>query len=85
MNNRELAEMHFIYGLADGNAAEARRLYHERYPDRDIPAERTFTRLHARLCETGSLNKHAERPGRPREIMTPPLEEAILQEVDANP
>ena len=47
---------HFIYGLAVGNAAEARRIYHERFPDRPIPAERTFIRLHARLCETGDLS-----------------------------
>lgn len=85
MNNSELAQMHYIYGLADGNAALARRLYQERFPDRDIPTERTFARLHARLCETGSLTAHAERSGRPTTVMTPQLEEAILQEIDVNP
>jgi Transposase. len=85
MNNVEQAQIHFIYGLADGNAAQARRIYQERFPNRPLPSERTFIRLHARLCETGSLNAHAERIGRPRTIMTPQLEEAILQEVEANP
>lgn len=85
MNNAELAQMHFIYGLADGNAAEARRIYQERFPNREIPSERTFTRLHARLCETGTLTAHAERVGRPRVIMTQQLEEAILQAVEDDP
>ncbi|KAJ4434847.1 hypothetical protein ANN_23418 [Periplaneta americana] len=31
-SNQELADIHFIYGKADGNAALARRLYQERYP-----------------------------------------------------
>lgn len=85
MNFVEQAEMHFVYGLADGNAAEARRIYQARYPNRAVPSERTFVRLHARLCNTGSLNKHDERPGRPRVLMTPELEEAILREVENNP
>lgn len=43
----------------------------ERQPDKGIPEERTFTRLHARLCDTGSLTNWSERPGEPRAIMTP--------------
>ncbi|KAJ4439392.1 hypothetical protein ANN_07514 [Periplaneta americana] len=35
--NQELAEIHFMYGKADGNAALARRLYQERYPQRQCP------------------------------------------------
>ncbi|KAJ4426597.1 hypothetical protein ANN_26395, partial [Periplaneta americana] len=31
-SNQELAEIHFMYGKADGNAALARRLYQERKP-----------------------------------------------------
>ncbi|PSN45426.1 hypothetical protein C0J52_20837 [Blattella germanica] len=40
--NQELAEMHFMYGKADGNAALARRLYQERYPQRQCPDRKTF-------------------------------------------
>ncbi|PSN36585.1 hypothetical protein C0J52_26376 [Blattella germanica] len=40
--NQELAEMHFMYGKADGNAALARRLYQERYPQRQYPDRKTF-------------------------------------------
>ncbi|KAJ4436028.1 hypothetical protein ANN_18654 [Periplaneta americana] len=36
-SNQELAEIHFMYGKADGNAALARRLYQERYPQRQCP------------------------------------------------
>lgn len=49
INNVELAQMHLNYALADGTAAEARRMYLERYLNRQIPSERMFRRLHARL------------------------------------
>ncbi|KAJ4426562.1 hypothetical protein ANN_26360 [Periplaneta americana] len=45
-SNQELAEIHFMYGKADGNAALARRLYQERYPQRQCPDRKTFVRLH---------------------------------------
>ncbi|KAJ4446329.1 hypothetical protein ANN_13024 [Periplaneta americana] len=35
-SNQEQAEVHFMYGKADDNAALARRLYQERCPDRLI-------------------------------------------------
>ncbi|KAJ4428903.1 hypothetical protein ANN_25897 [Periplaneta americana] len=41
-SNQELAEMHFMYGKADGNAALARRLYQERYPQRQCSDRKTF-------------------------------------------
>jgi hypothetical protein len=31
-SNQELANMHFMYGLADSNAVVAHLLYQERYP-----------------------------------------------------
>ncbi|KAJ4442441.1 hypothetical protein ANN_04027 [Periplaneta americana] len=37
-----------MYGKADGNAALARRLYQERYPQRQCPDRKTFVRLHYR-------------------------------------
>ncbi|KAJ4426189.1 hypothetical protein ANN_26998 [Periplaneta americana] len=48
-SNQELAEIHFMYGKADGNAALARRFYQERYPQRQCPDRKTFVRLHYRL------------------------------------
>ncbi|KAJ4432656.1 hypothetical protein ANN_21279 [Periplaneta americana] len=54
-SNQEQAEIHFMYGKADGNAALARRLYQERYPQRQCPDRKTFVRLHYRLCEYGQI------------------------------
>ncbi|KAJ4426146.1 hypothetical protein ANN_26955 [Periplaneta americana] len=62
-SNQELAEIHFMYGKADGSAALARRLYQERYPQRQCPDRKTFVRLHYRLCEYGKFNS----PGLGRE------------------
>ena len=33
----EMADIHFFYGLASGNADEARRLYQETFPNRRLP------------------------------------------------
>ena len=49
--NREMADMHLIYGLAGCNSAEARRLYENRFPGRRIPNKKTFQRLNERLRE----------------------------------
>ncbi|GFV40451.1 hypothetical protein TNCV_4494081 [Trichonephila clavipes] len=38
--NTELADMHLIYELAEGNARAAEILYHERYLQRDAPDHR---------------------------------------------
>lgn len=87
MNNYtvgEMCDMHFIYGVAEGNAAAARRIYEERYPNRLVPSERTFVRIHERLHETGSFEKRAAGNGRPRQL-PPETEEVVLQEIDENP
>jgi hypothetical protein len=43
-SNQDLADMHFMYGLADGNAVVARRLCQERYPGRRCPDRKTFVK-----------------------------------------
>ncbi|KAJ4445893.1 hypothetical protein ANN_12579 [Periplaneta americana] len=48
-SNQELAEIHFMYGKAGGNAALARRLYQERYPQRQCPDRKTFVQRSARV------------------------------------
>ncbi|GFV57134.1 DUF4817 domain-containing protein [Trichonephila clavipes] len=53
--NTELADMHLIYGLADGNTRAAERLYRGRYPQRDVPDRQMFANLHHNLCEYESL------------------------------
>lgn len=73
MNNAELTEMHFIYGLRNDNAA-VHRIYKEQYPNRQIPSVRTFIRLH----ETA----RAVRSGSSRRIVIPQLEEAVIYQVE---
>ncbi|KAJ4425962.1 hypothetical protein ANN_27588 [Periplaneta americana] len=79
-SNQELAEIHFMYGKADGNGALARRLYQERYPQRQCPDRKTFVRLHYRLCEYGKFNS----PGLGRST-TPEVQEEILEAVNMTP
>ncbi|KAJ4447900.1 hypothetical protein ANN_09909 [Periplaneta americana] len=82
-SNQEMAEIHFMYGKADGNAALARRLYQERYPQRQCPDRKTFT-VHYRLCENGKFNSPGLGRGRPRSI-TPKVQEEILEAVNMTP
>ncbi|KAJ4447171.1 hypothetical protein ANN_09172 [Periplaneta americana] len=82
--NQELAEIHFMYGKADGNAALARRLHQERYPQRQCPDRKTFVRLHYRLCEYGKFNSPGLGRGRPRST-TPEVQEEILEAVNMTP
>lgn len=83
--NSEMADMHFIYGLANGNAREARRLYMERYPNRMIPDHRIFSNIHRRLGETGTFKKNTNDAGKPRTVRTPQIEEIVLNEIDRHP
>ncbi|KAJ4439948.1 hypothetical protein ANN_08079 [Periplaneta americana] len=83
-SNQELAEIHFMYGKADGNAALARRLYQERYPQRHCPDRKTFVRLHYRLCEYGKFNSPGLGRGRQRST-TPEIQEEILEAVNMTP
>ncbi|KAJ4441420.1 hypothetical protein ANN_11275 [Periplaneta americana] len=46
---RETFSQESWHTLHDGNAALARRLYQERYPQRQCPDRKTFVRLHYRL------------------------------------
>jgi len=58
-SNVEYADILFMYGRADGNAAAAQRLYHERFPQRRVPHVTVFGNTYRRISETGNLN-HAE-------------------------
>ncbi|KAJ4450352.1 hypothetical protein ANN_01773 [Periplaneta americana] len=83
-SNQELAEIHFMYGKADGNAALARRLYQERYLQRQCPDRKTFVRLHYSSCEYGKFNSPGLGRGRPRST-TPEVQEEILEAVNMTP
>lgn len=59
-SNEEFADMHFVYGFCNGNASDARREYHIRFPNRHLPSDKTFTQVHQRLKETGSFRSGRE-------------------------
>lgn len=84
-SNNELTDMHFTYGQANGNAREAKRLYQEKYPNRRQPDRKLFSRLHARLCETGKFEANLNDNGRPKAVSTPELEERVLNKFAENP
>lgn len=83
--NNELADMHFIYGLAEGNARAAQRLYCERFPQRVAPDRRIFANLHYNLSNYGSLRGDRSNVGRPRLSRTPSMEQNVLDIVGSNP
>lgn len=83
--NKEKAEMHLIYGAADGNGAEAQRMYGERFPNRRLPNRKTFERLHRQLCETGSFLASRSNAGRAKKDESVVVAEAILDVVAAQP
>lgn len=83
--NSEMADMHFVYGMAHGNARAARRMYQLRYPRRHVPNKQTFINIHSRLCERGNFKRSTARVGRPRRVRTVQIEEAVLNEIEAHP
>lgn len=82
--NAEMTDMHFIYGLADGNSLQARRLYIERFPGRNVPDRKIFQNIHRRLHETGTL-KRSGGPGRAMTIRTVQLEQNVLDMIEEDP
>lgn len=84
--NSEYVDMLIVYGAAGENAAHARRLYLQRFPDRRIPSERTFLIVVQRGRETGSLTpRRGIGGGRPHRQDGVNVEENILQIVEDDP
>lgn len=54
--NKEMTDMHFCYGLANGSTPEALRLYREHFPGRQIPDKKLFAEIHRRLGEDGRFS-----------------------------
>lgn len=80
----ELTDIHFVYGLADGNSLQAQRFYAQRFPNRRLPHRRTFVRVHRTLRERGNL-RNSEKSGRPATVTTVQTEQRILDAVEADP
>lgn len=78
--NAELADMHFIYGLCDGNTLASRREYENRFPGRRVPAPAMFARIHQALRDRGTFRRSL-REG----VHNADLEREILDEVNRDP
>lgn len=84
-STREMADMIFCYGLANGRSLRARVLYVEKFPNRRVPSDKLFTRLFQRLRDTGSLSPKKVNSGRPRSVRTPEMEERVLNLLEERP
>lgn len=80
----EYLDMIIAYGAAGENAAVAKRLYMEKFPQRQAPSEGTILRLLNRARETGSLKPRSGHDGG-RPHRRPNNEEVILEMVEDNP
>jgi hypothetical protein len=80
--NAEYADIHFVYGFCDGNAAGVAREYQLRYPDRRHPKRRVFEAVHRRPRETGSF-KPRTHVGRGRRNVQDDV--VVLDAVNDNP
>lgn len=63
-SNAEMADMVFVYFMAEANASRAQRMYSERYPNRRLPHSQTFQQVFHRLRETGTFKKDSRLSGR---------------------
>lgn len=84
-SNLEMAIMHFMYGKANGNSAEARRLYQESFPGRNLPSAKAFRNLHLRLCKKGSFQESRQDCGRNRSTRSVENVESVLDLLHENP
>jgi DNA-binding CsgD family transcriptional regulator len=77
-SRRHIADIHFVYGFCNGNAANAVREYARRFPNRPTPNARTFVRIHLRLGENGIRRPVNER-------LISPKEENVLRLITEDP
>lgn len=57
-SNEEYADILFYYGVARGNAEQARREYAEIFPDRRLPDARVFSRTFRRVRVRGTFERY---------------------------
>jgi len=76
-SNTELADMHFIYGLCNGNTRASQREYENRFPHRRVPVPAMFSRIHQALRERDTIRRSL-REG----VQNVDLEREILDEVN---
>lgn len=82
--HRDLADIHFYYGMARGNARAARLLYMAAFPNRrPVPSARNFQELHRRL--SNGLRLDRDRREQAAVVIDGAVEEAILRSLFADP
>ncbi|CAH1988651.1 unnamed protein product [Acanthoscelides obtectus] len=62
--DRELTDMHFVYGFCNGSSLAAVREYQRRFPNRIVHVCRMFTDIHRYLSNHGSFQQ-MQGSGRP--------------------
>jgi hypothetical protein len=80
--NAEHADIHFVFGFRDGNAAAAAREYQLMYPDRRHPERRVFEVVHRRLREIGSFKPQTHVGRDTRNVQD---DEVVLDDVNDHP
>ena len=55
--------MHLVYGATFTTGRAAHRLYRDRYPNRRIPHHTTFSSIHRRLCQSGTVHRRVDGQG----------------------
>jgi hypothetical protein len=81
-NFNEYVDMLLCLGGSNDNASEAARDYARLYPPRRHPDAKVIRRLMQRLRENGQIMPLYVNRGRPREVRTLALEEAILEAIE---
>ena len=81
-SNSEYADILYCYGFCDTNAAEARREYQRRFPNRRIPHISLFGSTYRRISETGSVQKQQIDTGRSRRYTADDEEEVLQRFID---
>ena len=59
-----IADMQLAYGAAFTSGCAAQRLYRYRYPNRRVTHHTTFSSIHRRLCQSGTVHRRVDGQGR---------------------
>lgn len=81
---REIADIHYYYGMYGGRTTVARSAYVNAFPNRLAPSARNFQEVHRKLSDIGLGLQHTRREQESIVIDTA-IEEAVLSTVFATP
>lgn len=81
---REIADIHYYYGMSRGHTTVARSAYINAFPSRLIPSARNFQEVHRKLSNIG-LGLARDRREQQATIIDHSIEEAVLNDLFADP